>query len=70
MGKNEIPFQNLAFVIANFQSMKATYPVPILCLTFDALNVFYPFRIQALEEVSMIVKERQIVALLGRKAIG
>ena len=34
------------------------------------INVFYPFRIQVLEEISMIVKERQIVVLLGRKGAG
>ncbi len=39
-------------------------------LEIQHISVFYPFRIQVLEEISMIVKERQIVALLGRKGAG
>ncbi|HIJ40314.1 MAG TPA: ABC transporter ATP-binding protein [Deltaproteobacteria bacterium] len=34
------------------------------------ISAFYPLSIQVLEEISMIVKERQIVALLGRKGAG
>ena len=34
------------------------------------ISAFYPCRIQVLEEISITVKEKQIVALLGRKGAG
>lgn len=34
------------------------------------ISAFYPFKIQVLEEISITVKEKQIVALLGSKGAG
>ncbi len=39
-------------------------------LEMKQISVFYPFRIQVLEEVSLMVRKQQIVTLLGRKGSG